>query len=298
MEVDELFAVRNHFWLGNFSEALLEAEKVRPGNDREEIDKQVYTLRAKMALGDAGSVVASVGDQTSAPTDVLAVKLLASYVTAAPAQKDAILDTMKEWLADETLKDNAMLKAMAGSAFFLHGDTKEALRALGTGGSLEMHAMRVQIYLSMNRADAASRELQAMQKIDDDSTLTQLALAWVDLASGGEKYQEAAYIYQEQMDKTMQSPLMLNGIGVANLHLKQFSEAEKFLEDAHSSDSKNPDVIINLMSCYANLRKPAEKIEELLKELDGIAPSHPLLAQMKACDETFEQVATSHQVPS
>ncbi|CAK9013392.1 Coatomer subunit epsilon-2 (Epsilon-coat protein 2) (Epsilon-COP 2) [Durusdinium trenchii] len=316
MDVDELYSVRNLFWLGNYAAAIDEAQELVPSNEREQIDRDVFVFRSLIGQGNArqedmnkltdcddpmpylsrlkpySKVIEQVGDQSSAPTDLLAVKMLATFLSQ-PAQREALLETIKDWLSDETIRDNQTLQLMAGLMFFQAGDTKEALRALRSRSNLEILALSVQIYISMNRVDLAQKELEELQRLDDDCTLTQLATAWVHLANGSSKAQEAAYIYQEQMDKTVASAALLNGLGVANMQLKKFGEAAKSLEEAHQKDPSNVDVLVNLISCYINDRKPAKQVDQAVSKLRMAAPSHPLLAQLAACASAFDAKAAA-----
>ena len=106
---------------------------------------------------------------------------------------------------------NDVFLIMAASIYYLEMQYDQTLRVLNQSDSLEGHALRVQTLLAMSRLDLAKKEVKAMQEKDDDATLTQLTLAWFNMGVGGEKYQDAYYIFQEMADKTTATPLLLNG---------------------------------------------------------------------------------------
>lgn len=55
-------------------------------------------------------------------------------------------------------------------------------RILHGATSLELRAFTLQCLLAMNRPDLARKQLASLQEIEDDSTLTQLAQAWLNLS--------------------------------------------------------------------------------------------------------------------
>lgn len=135
--------------------------------------------------------------------------------------------------------------------------------------------MAVQSLLRMNRLDVARKVLARMQERDDDATLTQLALAWVNIETGGEKLQDAYYIFQDFADKFVPTTILLNGQAVCHLGQHKYEEAAQALRESLDKDPNNYDTLVNLIALAEN--QPAESgssADSVQRYLSQIKESH------------------------
>merc|ERR1740131_875785 len=137
--------------------------------------------------------------------------------------------------------------------------------------------MKVQALLALNRPDLARKELKAMQEKEEDATVTQLAQAWTNMATGGDKIQEAYYIYQEMIDKMGGTALLLNGQAVTFIAQGKYAEADTALAEALEKDPNNPETLVNLVVLAQHQGKSQEQASRLLSQLKDLEPGHPFL---------------------
>ena len=76
MDVDELYAVRNNFYVGNFQVAIDEGESTPPLSQQKQIELDVYVARSRLALGQGKELITSINQ---APMAMEAVKTLAMF---------------------------------------------------------------------------------------------------------------------------------------------------------------------------------------------------------------------------
>jgi len=233
-EVDELFEVRNNFYLGNYAIAIQEANTLSDQfltSEVNKIERDTFLYRSYIAQRNYKIVLDEI-DPHKSPLALQAVRILALYLSNPSENREIVLDSLKTWMGESTSANNPTLLLIFGTVLSLEQKIEEAMKAVHLSHSLEGIALLVQLYIQINRVDLAEKSLKDMQKLDDDATLTQLANAWVCIAQGGKKFTEALNIYQDLIEKYSTTAPLLNGVAVCNLHMKKYTEAEKALNEA------------------------------------------------------------------
>ncbi|XP_030760902.1 coatomer subunit epsilon-like [Sitophilus oryzae] len=289
-EIDELFDVKVHFYIGNYQQCINEAAKIRkPSSPEIAIQRDIFTYRSYIAQNKFLVVLDEINPNS--PSEIQPLKILAEYLHG-KSNKSTLLDQLNQKI--DTTAHNETLVIVAGTIFINEGNFDGAYRYLHASESLECMALIIEILLKLDRIDLALKKLKEMQEKDDDAILTQLAQAWVHSSMGGEKLQDAYYIYQELVDKYGSTPLLLNGQAVTFLGQGKYEEAEAALQEALTKDSKNADTLINLITLQRHLEKGPEFANRYLSQLKDAHPEHAFIKDLKQKESDFARICQQY----
>jgi len=254
------------------------------------VEKSEFLYRSYLALGQHHIILSEIKDVPATSIGLRAVKLLAT-VLADPSRKESALVQVQEWMSDASVSSNS-LKLVAAMLYMYDDNLKDALKAIRNPSDMEQHALTTQVYLRMDRLDLAQKQLKSMKAIDEDSTLTQLATAWVHLATPG-KAQDASYIFEELSDKHGASALLLNGLAASKMHQAAFEEAETLLQEALGKAPSDPDSLANLIAVSQHLQRSPEVVARYLAQLKAKAPTHQLITSLATFEGAYDRVSNS-----
>ncbi|MCJ1374491.1 hypothetical protein MMC20_005723 [Loxospora ochrophaea] len=281
----ELLNIHNAFYQGQYQNVIdFDTSSFSPENA---LPARILQLRAQIANGQAEEVLAEIeGEDTP---DMSAVRLFAQCAisdSAASTVEDA------EKLAKSS-SENPTVQILCGSVLQANGKSEEALTLLAKHqGNLEAVAIIVQIHLQQNRTDLALKEVQAARRWAQDSLLVNIAESWVGLRIGGEKYQQAFYVFEEMAQAPSTSATKsLIGQAVAEMHLGRLPEAEAALQQALQKDPKDVDAIANSTVLTVLSGKDTT---ELVSSLQSNEPNHIFLEGLREKSELFDQAATKY----
>ncbi|KAI0235681.1 Coatomer subunit epsilon [Lamellibrachia satsuma] len=290
-DTDELFDIRTALYTGNYQQCINEAQKIRVSPDIK-VDRDVLMYRAYIAQRKFGVVLDEVTGQS--PPALQAIKMFAEYLSSDRSRRDAILRDLDSKMSGNVDLSNSTFLLMAGTMFYHEANFDAVLRTLHQSESLECAALMVQTYVKVDRVDLAKKELKRMQETDEDSILTQLAQAWFNLAIGGERLQDAYFIFQEMADKNTSTPLLMNGMAASYMAQGKFDDAEGVLQEALDKDSNNPETLANMAVLSQHLGKAPEVSNRYVSQLKDSHRSHQFVIDLTSKENEFDRLVKNY----
>jgi len=290
---NELFDLKTAFYLGNFNQAVNEAQRFKSSDSHLQTEKDVYMYRAYIAQKKYGVVLDDI--KSSSSDELKFVRLYAEYLNN-DSKKDAIIKDLDSKLGSLNVK-NPLVMLIIANIYSSAENYETALKVLhnvGTTNSLECNALATQIYLKLDRLDLAKKEVKKMIEIDEDAIITQLAIAWVSMSSG-EKLQDAFFTYQEQADKNSTTSILLNSQALCQINQGKYEEALSLLQESLDKDSNNPDAMVNMIVLNQNLGKPVDMINRYISQLKDSHKNHPFVKDLMIKENEFTRISHNYQ---
>ncbi|KAK9455446.1 coatomer epsilon subunit-domain-containing protein [Dipodascopsis uninucleata] len=284
-DAGELFTIHNLFYQGAYKDVI--QQPLSGYSDTTVIQARIYYYRAQIALGNEDEVIAELAD-TEGDAGLAAVKALALYKSGSKVEA---LDLIQE-LAD-IAGDDGNVQVLGATILYLEGKVEDALLLLSKHeANLAAVSLIVQIRLQQNQLDLAVKEVQMAKKWGQDNLLVNLPEAWVCLQKGGDKYQDAFYIYEElsQIPSSSNARTLI-GQAIADIQLGRLPEAEDAINAALEKDATNPDVLVNAIVLYTLLGKD---YSEFLSTLESTDPSSSFLQDLQAKRDSFDEYAAQY----
>jgi coatomer protein complex subunit epsilon len=161
MDPDELYTLRNQFWLGNYQQAVNEGNSLTRLPTGLQVEKQEYMYRSFLALGQFDVVDGEIQDGDASPLSLRAVKVLSAYLQG---NTDGALAQVNAWGSES----NPTVELVCSLVHMHEGNIKDAMKSVARGQTMEQRSMMISLLLRMDRPDLAQKKYAEMRAIDED----------------------------------------------------------------------------------------------------------------------------------
>ncbi|CAH2229640.1 jg4870 [Pararge aegeria aegeria] len=291
-DVDELFDVKNSFYVGNYQQAINEAQNVKPSTPLIALQRDSFLYRSYIAQGNYRIVLQEL--QRADPM-LQPLKSLVEYLSPG-ANKPAVVSDIDARVAKGIELANEVFLIVAATVYYHEENYEAALKILHGAEALELRAFTLQCLLAMNRTDLAHKQLKALQDVEDDGTLTQLSQAWLNLAQGGPGVQDAHYSVMELAERlgTLGAgPAALGAAAAASRGM--WEEAEQMLTEAQTRAPQQPELLLALAVSAVHSGKQPEVSSRYLAQLLDSHPEHPFTKEYNAKSNEFKRLCDQYQ---
>lgn len=286
-EVDELFDVKNSFYIGNYQHSINEANKI----SKPSLEKDIFLYRSYIAQHKYRVVLDEIKQSNDTP--LLALRYLAEYLSN-KSRKEAIVNLFEEKFKGDISALDVVWVIVGSTIYCNEGTYESALKILHENFNLECLSLQLQCYLNMHRVDLAKQVMQTMQEKDDDATLTQLSQAWLNIQLGGEKLQDAFFIFQDFCDKFSPSLLLMNGQAVCYIGQQKYDDAENVLRECLNRDPNNYDTLINLLALSQQKEKTNSQFNRYLSQVLDEHKESSLVATYNKKQAEFDRLVQQY----